>query len=131
MRSRHIGRKPDMLPHILRTYPSDVKQHPVQRDATETKTRSVGSYRKGGQQMEEKVAIIGLFIHDPSAAERVNDILHKHADRIIGRMGVPYRERGMNIMSIIVQASSDEVSALSGTLGRIEGVTVKTMQTPI
>lgn len=81
--------------------------------------------------MEEKVAIIGLFIHDPEAAERVNDILHKHADQVIGRMGIPYRQCGMNIMSIIIQATGDDISALSGTLGRISGVTVKTMQTPI
>lgn len=81
--------------------------------------------------MEEKVAIIGLFIQDISAAEKVNDILHKHAEKIIGRMGIPYRARGMNIMSIIIQASGDEISALSGTLGRVSGVTVKTMQTPV
>lgn len=81
--------------------------------------------------MEEKVAIIGLFIRDIAAAEKVNDILHKHASQIIGRMGVPYRQCNMNIMSIIVQAPSDDISALSGTLGRVEGVTVKTMQTPV
>lgn len=81
--------------------------------------------------MEEKVAIIGLFIRDNEAAEKVNDILHSHANCVIGRMGIPYRQCGMNIMSIIVQASSDEISALSGTLGRVNGVTVKTMQTPV
>lgn len=81
--------------------------------------------------MEEKVAIIGLFIRDIAAAEKVNDILHSHAGEIIGRMGIPYQQCNMNIMSIIVKASSDNLSALSGTLGRIEGVTVKTMQTPV
>lgn len=83
------------------------------------------------KNMEEKVAIIGLFIHDIEAAEKVNDILHRYADHVVGRMGIPYRQCGMNIMSVIVQASGDEISALSGTLGRITGVTVKTMQTPV
>lgn len=81
--------------------------------------------------MEEKVAIIGLFVHDINAAEKVNEILHRNADCVIGRMGIPYRERGLNIISVIVQGSGDKISALSGNLGRIEGVTVKTMQTPV
>ncbi len=79
--------------------------------------------------MEEKIAIIGLFIRDNSSVSKVNDILHKYANNIIGRMGIPYREENMNIISIIIKASGDEISALSGTLGRIDGVTVKTMQT--
>lgn len=81
--------------------------------------------------MEEKVAIIGLFVHDISAAEKVNNVLHKSADKVIGRMGIPYREQGMSIISVIIRATGDEISALSGSLGRIEGVTVKTMQTPV
>lgn len=81
--------------------------------------------------MEEKVAIIGLFVHDPEAAEKVNEILHRNADMIIGRMGLPYRQCSMSIISVIVQASGDDISALSGNLGRISGVTVKTMQTSV
>lgn len=81
--------------------------------------------------MEEKVAIIGLFVHDIKAAEKVNEELHKNADCVIGRMGIPYREHNLNIISVIVQGSGDKISALSGNLGRIEGVTVKTMQTPV
>lgn len=81
--------------------------------------------------MEEKIAIIGLFVRNTDSACAVNDLLHKHGDRIIGRMGIPYREQGLNIISVIVRATSDEISALSGSLGRIDGVTVKTMQTSL
>lgn len=78
--------------------------------------------------MEEKVAIIGIFITDNAAASKVNDLLHEFSDCIIGRMGIPYREKSMNIISIIVSADPGRISALSGRLGRIEGITSKAMQ---
>lgn len=81
--------------------------------------------------MEEKIAIIGLFVRDYESANIVNNLLHKHGDKIIGRMGIPYRENSMNIISVIVRATGDEISALSGSLGRLEGVTVKSMQTSL
>ena len=64
--------------------------------------------------MEERVAIIGIFITDSSAAAKVNDLLHEYSDCIIGRMGVPCREKSMNIISIIVSAEPGRISALSG-----------------
>lgn len=78
--------------------------------------------------MEERVAIIGIFISDSTAAEKVNGLLHEYRDCIIARMGVPYREKSMNIISIIVSASQGRISALSGQLGRIEGITSRAMQ---
>ena len=81
--------------------------------------------------MEEKIAIIGLFVRDYESAGAVNEVLHKNGDKIIGRMGVPYRDNNMSIISVIVRATGDEISALSGFLGRLEGVTVKTMQTSV
>lgn len=81
--------------------------------------------------MEEKIAIIGLFVRDYESANTVNELLHKHGDKIIGRMGVPYRDNSMSIISVIVRATADEISALSGSLGRLNGVTVKSMQTSL
>lgn len=81
--------------------------------------------------MEEKIAIIGLFVRDFEAANSVNDLLHKNGNKIIGRMGIPYREYGLNIISVIMRGTGDEISALSGSLGRIDGVTVKSMQTTL
>ena len=78
--------------------------------------------------MEEKVAIIGIFIQDMSAVGKVNELLHEYADCIIGRIGIPFRERSLNIISVIVNASSDRISTLSGRLGRIEGIHAKAMQ---
>lgn len=78
--------------------------------------------------MEEKVAIIGIFIQDIDAAAKVNELLHEYANCIIGRIGVPYREKSLNIISVIVNASADDISTLSGKLGRIKGISAKAMQ---
>ncbi len=77
---------------------------------------------------EEKVAIIGIFVQDIEAAALVNELLHEYADCIIGRIGVPCREKSLNIISVIISASSDKISALSGKLGRIPGISAKAMQ---
>ncbi len=78
--------------------------------------------------MEEKVAVIGIFIQDIEAAPKVNELLHEYADCIIGRIGIPYQEKSLNIISIIISASPDTISALSGKLGRIKGINAKAMQ---
>ena len=76
--------------------------------------------------MEEKVAIIGIFITDNAAASKVNDLLHEFSDCIIGRMGIPYRAKGISIISIAIDAPQDKISALSGKIGRLKGVSAKT-----
>lgn len=75
--------------------------------------------------METRVAVIGIIIEAPSSAEKVNAVLHEYGEYIIGRMGIPYREKGISIISIAMDAPQDAISALSGKLGRISGVSVK------
>ena len=70
-----------------------------------------------------RIAVLGIIIEDKSQAERVNELLHQYAPYIIGRMGLPYEKRQMNIISVVVDAPADKISALSGKLGRISGVT--------
>lgn len=79
--------------------------------------------------MEEKVAIIGIFIKDNSKASQVNDLLHQYSTYVVGRLGIPYKEKNINIISVIVCAPSNTISTLSGKLGNIAGVTAKAMQT--
>ncbi|SHI46813.1 TM1266 family iron-only hydrogenase system putative regulator [Lutispora thermophila] len=79
--------------------------------------------------MDKRIGIVGIVVEDLSAAERVNIILHEHAELIVGRMGIPYRERGVSVITLIVDGSNDEISALTGKLGRISGITVKSMVT--
>lgn len=78
--------------------------------------------------MDEKIAVIGIFIQDTGAVAQVNDLLHEHAEYIIGRIGIPYREKKLNIISVIICAPPDIISALSGKLGRIKGISAKAMQ---
>jgi len=79
----------------------------------------------GGNQ-GNRVAIIGVIVENPEAVDRLNAILHEHAAIIIGRMGLPYRQKNINIISIAVDGPQTVISALSGKLGRLKGVTVKT-----
>lgn len=76
--------------------------------------------------METRVAVIGIIVENSTAVSRINEILSEYGDYIVGRMGIPYRERGINIISIAVDAPQTIISALSGKLGRLEGVTAKT-----
>ena len=75
--------------------------------------------------METRVAVIGIIVENPEATGRLNDILHEYGSHIIGRMGIPYRQRGISVISIAVDAPQDVISALSGSLGRLEGVSAK------
>ncbi len=76
--------------------------------------------------METRIAVIGIVIEDLASAEGLNDILHEYGQYIVGRMGIPYRERGISVISIIIDAPQDKISAVTGKIGRLSGVSVKT-----
>ena len=76
---------------------------------------------------ENRIALIGIIVEDPSAAEQVNRILHEFAEYIVGRMGVPYKQRNISIVSIVIDAQNNVISSLSGKLGMVHGIRVKTM----
>lgn len=78
--------------------------------------------------METKIALIGIIVEDVQAVERVNALLHQYSDYIVGRMGLPYREKNVNIISVVVDAPENAISSLSGKLGMIEGISVKSVQ---
>lgn len=77
--------------------------------------------------METRVAIVGIIVEDTDSAQKLNCILHDYGKYIIGRMGIPYREKNINIISIAIDAPQDIISALSGKLGRLSGVSAKTV----
>ena len=76
--------------------------------------------------MQTRVAVIAIVVENPNAVEQVNRLLHEAADHILGRMGLPYRERGINLISVAIDAPQDVISSLSGRIGRLPGVSVKT-----
>ena len=80
---------------------------------------------------ESRVAIISMIIDSEDSIPEVNRLLHEYGRFIQSRMGLPYRERGLNIISVVVDAPADRISALSGKLGRLRGVTSKAVYSPI
>lgn len=76
--------------------------------------------------MEKRIAVIGIIVEDKQSVEKLNLLLHEYGDIIIGRMGLPYRERNLSIVSIAVDATQNLISELSGKIGKIEGISVKT-----
>lgn len=77
--------------------------------------------------METRVALIGIIVENPDSVERLNGVLHENSRYIIGRMGIPYRERNVSIISVVVDAPADVISALSGRLGMLPGISTKTV----
>ncbi|WP_213818627.1 TM1266 family iron-only hydrogenase system putative regulator [Garciella nitratireducens] len=77
--------------------------------------------------MKNKIAMIGIIVEDLSYAEIVNDIFHEHAPLILGRMGIPYKERGISIITLIIEGTEDEISNLTYKLNKIPQITVKSI----
>lgn len=78
-----------------------------------------------GTDKEQRIAILGIIVEEAESVERVNELLHEYREYIIGRMGMPYRERGISVISIVMDADTNTVSALSGKLGMVQGVSAK------
>ena len=78
---------------------------------------------------ETRLGIIGIIVEDLEASAAMNAILHEYADIIVGRLGIPYRDRGVSIISLAVDGSHEAIAAMTGKLGQLEHVSVKTMMT--
>ena len=78
-------------------------------------------------QVETRIAIIGIIVEDTAKTARINELLHDYSDYIIGRMGIPYRERSVNIISIVLDAPQDMINTLAGKIGKVDGVSAKTI----
>lgn len=76
--------------------------------------------------METRVAVIGIIVENNESVDKLNAILHEYGEYIIGRMGIPYRQKKISVISIAVDAPQDIISALSGKIGRIHGISAKT-----
>lgn len=81
--------------------------------------------------METRVALIGIVVEDFSSVEKLNEILHEYSSYIIGRMGIPYEKKKISIISVAIDAPNDLISALSGKLGMLDGISTKTIYSPV
>lgn len=81
--------------------------------------------------MENRIALIGIIVEKEGAVDQLNSLLHEYGQYIIGRMGIPYRKRDINIISVAIDAPQDMINALSGKIGRLEGISAKTVYSNI
>lgn len=78
-------------------------------------------------EQETRIAVIGIIVENKNMIEEVNRLLHNYGEFIIGRMGLPYEKKKVNIISVVIDAPMDHISALSGKLGRLPGISVKAL----
>ncbi len=76
--------------------------------------------------METRVAIIGIIVENPDSVAQLNSLLHSYGSYVIGRMGLPYPPKNINIISVAIDAPQDIISALSGKIGKLDGISAKT-----
>lgn len=81
--------------------------------------------------MDTRVAVISIIVENDSSTTKLNELLSGFCDYVIGRMGVPYKERGVRLISVAVDAPQDKIAALSGRIGSLDGVSVKTAYSSI
>lgn len=81
--------------------------------------------------METRIAVIAIIVEDRDKSEALNRILHDYGEYIVGRMGIPYRSKGVSVISVILDAPQEKISALSGKLGMLDGVSSKTVYSKI
>lgn len=77
--------------------------------------------------METRIAVIAIIVEDREKSEEINQLLHEYGEYIVGRMGVPYRSKNLSIISVILDAPQEKISALSGKLGMLHGISSKTL----
>ena len=78
-------------------------------------------------EQQTRIAIIGIIVEDKTVIDKVNHLLHEYGNFIIGRMGLPYEKKSVNIISVVIDAPMDKISALSGKLGRLPGISAKAL----
>ena len=79
--------------------------------------------------MEKRIGAIIILVKEKDQIQQLNEILSRHASVILGRQGIPIREKGINVISLVVEGTNDEISTLSGQLGRLDGITCKSVLT--
>lgn len=77
--------------------------------------------------MKHRVALLGIVVENPESVKPLNELLHQYQDFIVGRMGIPHRDRNVNLISVVIDAPADDISTLAGKVGMLPGVTAQTL----
>jgi putative iron-only hydrogenase system regulator len=80
---------------------------------------------------EKRLALIGIIVEEPNSVNEINALFHQYRDYVIGRMGLPYKERKVSVISITIDAPQDIINTLSGKIGKLNGVSAKTIYSKI
>ncbi len=79
------------------------------------------------ETMQKRIAVLSVIVEDRHSAESINALLSEYGAYIVGRMGIPYREKGVSVICVVLDASTETVNALTGRIGKIEGASAKTL----
>jgi putative iron-only hydrogenase system regulator len=79
--------------------------------------------------MEKRIGVVAILITEPSAVPRLNELLHEYGELVLGRQGLPLRDKGVHVISLIVEGDTDDIGALTGKVGKLPGVRVKSVLT--
>ena len=85
----------------------------------------ISDHREDEMDTETRIAVVSIIVENTEETAELNDIIHEYAQYVVGRMGIPYRQKGINIISLVLDAPQNAISTLSGRIGRLEGVTSK------
>ena len=77
--------------------------------------------------LETRVAVLSIVVENRESTEKLNAILHEYGEYVIGRMGIPYKQKNISVLSIVLDAPTEKINALTGKLGMLEGVYAKTL----
>ena len=110
-------------------YKNNFTAYTLHKESSDIKIKEIFSAGQKEKVMEQetRIAVVGIIVENKDAVGEVNQILHDYSPYIIGRMGLPYEKKHVNIISVIVDAPADRISALSGKLGKIRGISAKVM----
>ena len=90
-----------------------------------------GGFFRWRSFVDTRVAIIGIIVEDSEAVAGLNSLLHEYREFIVGRMGIPYKEKKVNVISVVIDAPQDTIAALSGKIGNIRGISAKTVYSKV
>jgi putative iron-only hydrogenase system regulator len=104
-------------------------QHDLRDGGTRPEELQAAVSDPEGSLMEKRIGVIAILVTDPFAVSRLNDLLHEYGSIVLGRQGLPLRDKRINVISLIVEGSTDEIGALTGKAGKLSGVRVKSVLT--
>lgn len=88
-------------------------------------------FERGICLSDTRIAVVGIIVENPKSVEKMNNILSDYGEYIIGRMGIPHRAKGVNVISVVLDAPNEVISAMSGKLGMLEGINSKTLYSKV